>query len=189
MEPVLSSLTLEKLYESTRSRQIPVPEVLAFHIVAQTFEACLFLHESCELVRMDSNRENILLRYPGRQIPQLPDVVIIDWSLWDEANADRTRKDSKAVCDLMLPVLFHGGWKCGTEHSTRCAPLLRPHSQEWLHLWDDMCGERPEFSRLAEYVAAATRESRRLVVTEREMADRVQALLDTTETRFAESRL
>lgn len=72
MEAVMSGLTLEKLYKSSEKRGLPVPEELAFHLVDQITKATLFLHEKCAIVRADVNRENVMLRYPGRQTAVMP---------------------------------------------------------------------------------------------------------------------
>jgi serine/threonine protein kinase len=109
MEPVLSGLTLGNMYMTSQQQALPVPEELAFYIVDQISQACSFLHDKCRIVRADVNRENVMLRYPGRESKLLPDVVLIDWSLWEEASAEWIVRETEKVYECLLPVLFEGG--------------------------------------------------------------------------------
>jgi serine/threonine protein kinase len=139
MEPVMSGLTLEKLYITTQAQLLPIPEELAFHIVDQITKACLFLYEKCRMVSADVNRENVILRYPGRETALMPDVVLIDWSLWEEANAERIDIDTRGVYEFLCPFLFGGGWRCGTRHDENACTIKDvAHSQEWLDLYNTM---------------------------------------------------
>lgn len=132
----MSGLTLEKLYLASKAKQQPLSEELAFHMVDQVTNACLFLHKKCCIVHADVNRENFMLRYPGRQTPLMPDVVLIDWSLWEEANPERIVKDTESVYKSLYPVLFEGGWGCGADHEQQgCAIHNITHSAEWFHLY------------------------------------------------------
>ncbi|KAK5163062.1 uncharacterized protein LTR77_010997 [Saxophila tyrrhenica] len=190
MEPVMSGLTLEKLYVTTQAWQSTVPEELAFHIVDQLTKACLFLYEKCNIVRADTNRENFMLRYPGRQTPLLPDVVLIDWSLWEEADAGRIAKDTRKMYEAVFPVLFEGGWTCGASHSQLgCAIDNATHSKAWLDLYNTMSAKASSIQRLGEGVAIAAKESRQRVEADSQVANVVRVLMVTAGDRFTETSL
>jgi serine/threonine protein kinase len=97
MEPVTSGLTLENLYKTTQAKQQPIPEDLTFHMIDQMTKACDFLYTKCRIIRADVNRRNIMLRYPGREAPLMPDLVMIDWSLWEESSDELILKDTADV--------------------------------------------------------------------------------------------
>jgi RIO-like serine/threonine protein kinase len=97
MEPVTSGLTLENLYKTTQAKQQPIPEDLTFHMIDQMTKACDFLYTKCRIIRADVNRRNIMLRYPGREAPLMPDLVMIDWPLWEESSDELILKDTADV--------------------------------------------------------------------------------------------
>lgn len=191
MEPVLSGLTLEKMYMTSQQQALPVPEELAFHIVSQTSQACSFLHDKCRIVRADVNRENVMLRYPGRESKLLPDVVLIDWSLWEEASAERIVRETEKVYECLLPVLFEGGWGCGTSHDRRNCEVISNtrHSSEWLDLYRIMCGKQRSLKEVERDFADVVDQSRRRVEVGSVEADQVGALLGMMESSFTEGSL
>ncbi|KNG45296.1 hypothetical protein DDE82_009020 [Stemphylium lycopersici] len=175
MEHVTSGVTLETLYRTNQAKQSPVIEELAFHLVDQITKACVFLHEKCGIVCADVNRRNIMLRYPGRETPLMPDVVMIDWSLWEEANAERVDKDTKDVYESVFPVLFEVGWSCGMSHDQKtCTVSDAGHSREWLHLYKDMSARQLSLRHLGASVKNTSNESRRRVSEDCHKADKVQ---------------
>jgi serine/threonine protein kinase len=185
MEPVMSGLTLESLYKTTQTRQQPLPEDLAFHIIDQVTKACNFLYTKCRIVRADVNRENIMLRYPGREAPLMPDTVMIDWSLWEEASGQMVLKDTADVYQAISPVLFQGGWPCGMHHERdACAVTNTTHSPEWLHLYDAMSARNYSMRSLSESVATLANESRQRVVVNSEAANVIGNLLTAASSSF-----
>jgi serine/threonine protein kinase len=146
MEPVFSGLTLEKLYLASQVQDLPIPEELAFHIIDQVSKACLFLHKRCKLVRVDTNRQNLMLRYPGRKTACMPDVVLIDWSLWENANAGNIAKDTENVYECLFPIFFEAGWRCreAGNHRDECSTINgTPHSLKWLELCKTVSNVNP----------------------------------------------
>ena len=100
-------------------------------------QACLLLYDRCKIVRADVNRKNVMLRYPGRKSESLPDVVLIDWSLWEEASSERITRETENVYECLFPVLFEGGWECETRHDRQGYKAVNntAHSPEWLELY------------------------------------------------------
>ena len=190
MEPVMSGLTLEKLYLASKAKQQPLSEELAFHMVDQVTNACLFLHKKCCIVHADVNRENFMLRYPGRQTPLMPDVVLIDWSLWEEANPERIVKDTESVYKSLYPVLFEGGWGCGADHEQQgCAIHNITHSAEWFHLYRTISAKQVPLLDLQNMVAGAAKQSRQVTNTDNERANAIKDLLAVAQNPFTEAHL
>jgi serine/threonine protein kinase len=155
MEAVTSGLTLEKLYQGSEERRLPVPEELAFHLVEQVTKATLFLHEKCGIVHADVNRENIMLRYPGRQTAVMPDVIMVDWSLWEEANEERIVKDTNDVYESVFPVIFKAGWECGSSHNREdCKTNKTTHSAAWIDLHRAMSEQQLPLGCFKERIAS-----------------------------------
>jgi serine/threonine protein kinase len=176
MEPVLSGLTLEKLYQTSEERRLPVSEELAFHLVDQITKATLFLHQKCAMVRADVNRDNLMLRYPGRVNLVLPDVIMIDWSLWEEATAERIVKDTKDVFESVFPVLFQAGWECGKSHNEESCRANR-HSSTWLELYRTMSAQQISLRCFEESITVTASECRRRVEIDDRKADAVRNLV------------
>lgn len=191
MEPIICGLTLEKVYVASQQQGMPVPEELAFHIVGQMSQACLFLHDKCKIVRADVHRQNIMLRYPGRESESLPDVVLIDWSLWDEASAERIVRETENVYECLFPVLFEGGWGCGTRHDRQDCKAMNntAHSSEWLDLQSIMYGKQGSLEEIDRKFGDVIDRSRRKVGTGLVEAERVEALLTATEPSLTEESL
>lgn len=191
MEPVMSGLTLEKLYLTSKAKQLPIPEELAFHMVDQVTKACLFLHEKCTIVRADTNRENFMLRYPGRHTASMPDVVFVDWSLWEQANPERIARDMESVYESLFPVLFEGGWGCKMRHDEQgCLMYNVIHSPKWLHLCNALSASQPPtLLDLQKDIAGAADQSRDRIEAENRRADAIRALLDATKEPFTEESL
>lgn len=191
MEAVLSGLTLEKVYMASQQQTVPVPEELAFHIVGQMSQACLFLHDKCRIVRADVNRQNVMLRYPGRESKLLPDVVLIDWSLWEEASPERIAKETENVYECLLPVLFEGGWGCGTRHDRQDCKVVSntTHSSEWVDLYRIMCRKQSSLGKVEREFADVIKQSRRRVEDGSAEADRIRSLLMVTGASLTEGSL
>lgn len=190
MEPVLSGLTLESLFLTTQAKQQPIPEHLMFHMVDQITKAYIFLYEECRIVRADANRRNIMLRYPGRETPLMPDLVLIDWSLWEEASEERIIKDTKDVLESLSPVLFEGGRSCGASHEqVACTVSSTAHSRDWLQLYDIMSKRKCSMQSLRRKVSTTAEESRKKVDVGSEAAGAIQDLLATAGDSFMESSL
>jgi serine/threonine protein kinase len=178
MEPVLSGLTLESLYKTTQFKHQPLPEDLTFHLIDHITKACNFLHTKCGIVRADVNRENLMLRYPGREAPLMPDLVMIDWSLWEEASDELMLKDTADIYQAISPVFFEGGWLCGAHHERdTCAVTNTTHSQEWLDLYDIISTKKCSMQSLGEKVASLANESRQQVLVYSEAANVIGDLL------------
>jgi serine/threonine protein kinase len=190
MEPVISGLTLESLYKTTQTKQQPLPEDLTFHFIDQVTKACNFLHTKCRIVRADVKLENIMLRYPGREAPLMPDLVMIDWSLWEEASDELILKDTADVYQAISPVFFEGGWPCGTHHERDACILTNTiHSQEWLHLYDVISTKKCSIQSLSESIASLANESRQQVVVNSEAANVIGDLLAAASSSFTEADL
>lgn len=191
MEPVVSGLTLEKVYLVSQRQGLPIPEELAFHVVGQMSQACLFLYDRCGIVRADVNRENVMLRYPGRETGSLPDVVLIDWSLWEEASVERIVRETENVYECLFPVLFEGGWGCGTRHDRHNCKVISntTHSSEWLDLYRIMFGKQASLEELDREFADVTNRSRRKLKAGSAKVDEIQALFMATEAPFTEGSL
>lgn len=192
MEPVISGLTMEKLYSASKVQRVPVPEELAFHIVGQISQACLFLYEKCGIVRADTNRENIMLRYPGREIALLPDVVLVDWSLWEDASAENISRDTKDIYECLHPVLFQGGWKCGMNHDRHKCSMsnIAVHSPQWLDLFQIMSNKQLPLNDLEKKNAEVVNESRQRIELNDQVAGKIKELLSeasSTETKLKEA--
>jgi serine/threonine protein kinase len=190
MEAVMSGLTLEKLYKSSEKRGLPVPEELAFHLVDQITKATLFLHEKCAIVRADVNRENVMLRYAGRQTAVMPDVIMIDWSLWEEANEERIVKGSKDVYESVFPIIFKAGWECGASHKQEdCTANRTTHSPEWLDLHGVMRAQQLPLRCLEDSIASTASKCRQRIEESDQKAGAIRALMLSTGDTFTESNL
>lgn len=177
-------------YSSTR----PIRTREADHLVDQVSKACLFLHENCKLVRADTNRENLMLRYPGRESAYMPDVVLIDWSLWKEASEEIIVRDTESLYECLFPVLFEGGWRCrvgqGEHDRDRCtAHNDSPHSYEWLDLCKTVGAKQKSLRDLGNDVSEIAKKSRQEVEGDNKKAIEFQALVGSTEVSFIGERL
>lgn len=47
----------------------------------------------------------------------MPDVIMIDWLLWEEANKERIVKDTKDVYKSVFLVIFKAGWECRASYN------------------------------------------------------------------------
>lgn len=191
MEPVMSGLTLEQVYLASQAQGLPLTEELAFHLVSQMTQACLFLYNKCNIVRADSNRENIMLRFPGRHSKLLPDVVLVDWSLWEEANPERIARDTEDVYRCLFPVIFEGGWKCGASHNQHDCTIdgNAAHSPDWLHLYRVFCAKHTSFQDLECNFFNVVEQRIQRIATDALRAERVRALLMATQASFTEEKL
>jgi serine/threonine protein kinase len=190
MEPVMSGLTLESLHKITQSKQQPLPEDLTFHLIDQITKACNFLHTKCRIVRADVNLENIMLRYPGRETPLMPDLVMIDWSLWEEASDELIIKDTADVYQAILRVFFKGGWPCGAHHERdACVVTNTTHSQEWLHLYNIISIKECSMQSLGESITSLANEYRQKVVVEIGAENVIGDLLAAASSSFTEADL
>lgn len=101
----------------------------------------------------------------------MPDVVLIDWPLWEEASEEKIARDTDSVYDCLFPVLFEGGWKCRVgqveqvvHDKNRCTAVNdSPHSYEWLELCKTVGATQKSLRDLGEDFSEIEKKSRREV--------------------------
>jgi serine/threonine protein kinase len=180
MEPIVPGMTLEHVFEIISAATHPVPEGLAFHFADQVARAYRFLHEDCKLVRADGDRRNMMLRYPGREVPVMPDIVLIDWSLWREASDDEINRDTEDMYHCLFPMLFEGGWPCEREQLHKqdlCTAGGVTHGREWLHLQDLMRITQSPLSSFCDSIQLTTTHFRQDTISDPEKAEAFRHLL------------
>ena len=70
----------------------------------------------------------------------MPDVIMIDWFLWEEANKERIVKDTKDVYKSVFLIIFKAGWECGVSYDQEdCTTNRTTHSLERLDLHKVNC--------------------------------------------------
>ncbi|RYN61289.1 hypothetical protein AA0119_g13188 [Alternaria tenuissima] len=79
MELILPGITLQQVFDVASTASHPIPEEIVFHVADQATRAFHFLHVDCRLVCADISQSNMMLRYPGREVPVMPDLVLIEW--------------------------------------------------------------------------------------------------------------
>lgn len=80
MELILPGTTLRQVFDVASAASHPVPEAIVFHVADRAARAFHFLHDDYRLVCTDIRQTNMMLRYPGREVAVMPDLVLIDWS-------------------------------------------------------------------------------------------------------------
>jgi serine/threonine protein kinase len=180
MEPILSKMTLDSLCNASKTSMLPVPEALAFHLVDQVARAYHFLHHACKIVRLDANPNNIMLRYPGRETPLMPDIVLIDWSLWREASEQAIRKDTQGLYECIYPALCEAGWLCGGSHDRDlCVAYNINHSVDWIHLQDKLHKKQRNVQSLYESILLKTKAARQKIREGSEEAEEIMSFMHT----------
>jgi hypothetical protein len=107
----------------------------------------------------------------------MPDVIMIDWSLWDEANEERIVKDTKGVYESVFPIIFEAGWECGASHNQEdCTANRTTHSAEWLDLHRVMRAQQLPLRCLAERIATTASKCRQRTEDNDQKADGVTSL-------------
>ncbi|KAH8621751.1 hypothetical protein IG631_23628 [Alternaria alternata] len=79
MELILPGITLQQVFDVASAASHPIPEEIVFHVADQAARAFHFLHVDCRLICTDISQSNMMLRYPGREVPVMPDLVLIEW--------------------------------------------------------------------------------------------------------------
>jgi hypothetical protein len=183
---------IRELYLASQAQDLPVPEELTFHIIDQVSKACLFLHERCKLVRVDTNRQNLMLRYPGRKTACMPDVVLFDWSLWDNANAENIARDTEKMYECLFPVFFEAGWRCkeaGHHRDEYSTINSTSHSLKWLELCKTVGTKQKPLENLRDNLSEVANRSRQMVKADSQRAEVIQALFRSTEASFTKATL
>ena len=120
----------------------------------------------------------------------MSDVIMIDWSLWEEANEERIVKDTKDVYESVSPIIFKAGWECGASHNQEdCTTKRTTHSPEWLDLHRVMRAQQLPLRCLDESIANTASKCRQEVENNDQKADVVRALMLSTGDAFTESDL
>jgi len=102
-----------------------------------------------------------MLRYPGREVPVMPDLVLIDWSFWAEASDKTTTCAVRNLYNCLVPVFFNAGWRCGRPHDQdSCAATGAFHSCEWLDLQDLMGNRQSTLSTFSDTIQATVEKMR-----------------------------
>jgi serine/threonine protein kinase len=135
MELILPGVTLQQVFDVASAASYPFPEEIVFHVADQAARAFQFLHDQCRFVCTDISQSNMMLRYPGKEVSVMPDLVLIDWSFWAEASDQTTTCAVRNLYNCLAPVFYDAGWRCSRRHDQdSCAASGVFHSCEWLDL-------------------------------------------------------
>ncbi|CAG5137369.1 uncharacterized protein ALTATR162_LOCUS77 [Alternaria atra] len=190
MELILPGISLQQVFDVANAASHPVPEEIVFHVADQAARAFHFLHVDCRLVCTDISQSNMMLRYPGREVPVMPDLVLIDWSFWAEASDRTTTCAVQNLYHCLFPVFFDSGWRCGPHHDQdSCAASGVLHGCEWLDLQSLMGSRQSTLSSFSDSIQTTVKHMRRETMHN---AGRVEAfghlLLASADTSTAETQ-
>jgi serine/threonine protein kinase len=162
MELILPGITLHQVFDVASAASHPVPEEIVFHVADQAARAFHFLHDDCSLVCTDIRQSNMTLRYPGREVAVMPDLVLIDWSFWAEASDTTTNCAVENLYHCLFPVFFDWGWRCGPHHDQdSCVASGVLHGCEWLDLQSRMGSRKSPLSAFSDSIQKTVKHMRR----------------------------
>jgi hypothetical protein len=120
----------------------------------------------------------------------MPDIVVIDWSLWREASEETISHDTRNMYECIYPVIYEGGWPCRGSHGREsCAVHNVTHTMEWLQLQDVVRKKQCPTNLLSESIRFTTAISRQTIMEDNQKAEKIMDLMLTAGDQFTEATL